>query len=101
MIGTGLYLPPELYSDSFYLIDKRVDIWSFAVMLHFLIYNEYPFDTKALRKPTAVFDEKILKIKESNELNLNKLFKQMLNVDPVQRINSYDALEYLKTKILN
>ena len=63
MIGTGLYLPPELYSDSRYLIDKRVDIWSFAVMLHFLIHNEYPFDPKVLRKPNTIFDEKILKIK--------------------------------------
>ena len=53
MVGTGLYLSPELYTDSIYLIDKKVDVWSFAVMLYYLIYNEYPFDPKILRKPNS------------------------------------------------
>ena len=51
-------------------------------MLHFLIHDEYPFDPKLLRKLNTVFDEKILKIKQSDDLNLNEFFKLMLRVDP-------------------
>ena len=50
-------------------------------MLHFLIHDEYPFDPKLLRKLNTVFDEKILKIKET-DLNLHEFFKLMLRVDP-------------------
>lgn len=41
MLGTSVYMSPEMLSDENY--DKKTDIWALGVLLYYLLHGYAPF----------------------------------------------------------
>ena len=86
---TPLYKSPEGYNKK--LRQDKVDIWSAGVILYFMSYNEYPFNTDEEDEDLA---REILKQKITQEQhasidgrskNMNNFITFLLNKNPDQR----------------
>lgn len=89
--GSLLYSSPEIIEQNTY--DCKVDIWSFGVVIYYLLTKTFPFDGESLNK--SEFSKKILK----DELNFpigyinlkaKDLIFQCLKKNPIERISVED-----------
>lgn len=86
--GTLSYLAPEYFKTS--KISKKVDFWALGVLLYYLKFDEYPFDSinpeELFRKNTSLY----LNSKKSKQISkeFQKLLEDLLNTDPDRRIGN-------------
>jgi serine/threonine protein kinase len=68
-IGTPEYMAPEIINRQVY--DYKIDIWSFGILLYYLVFSDYP-------EPTLTFPK---------YTKFNELIKQCLTKERVYRIS--------------
>ena len=62
--GSLTYMAPEIFGEGGY--DEKCDVWSFGIMLHYLTYNNMPFDSEDDDR-----DKIIAKIREEPYTKMN------------------------------
>lgn len=92
--GTLSYLAPEYFKKT--KITKKVDFWALGVLLYYIKFHEYPFDSvnpeEIFRKHTKLKLDK----KKSSEISkeFKKFIEDLLETDPKKRIgNSLDEFK--------
>ncbi|KAA6359291.1 MAG: hypothetical protein EZS28_045182, partial [Streblomastix strix] len=85
--GTFPYMPPEMImgnDDEKVFADANIDVWSSGIILHQLVYHNFPFMfNKTLERPPEV----------KNDI-LWDLLTKMLTFDRNDRISASDALKH-------
>ena len=86
------FLAPEIIEKQ--KINEKVDIWSFGILIYYIIYNKYPFNGKnKILLYKSIIKNKIkfwLNIKPS----LKDLIKKMLEIDVNKRIGIWQVLQH-------
>ena len=82
-IGTHCYMAPEI--ETFYY-NNKCDLWSLGVILYELYTNKYIFDSNiAIEREMNRYKGNI--VKETDNENINKLIRKLIQVDINKRIN--------------
>jgi serine/threonine protein kinase len=96
-VGTLAYIAPEILLKKPY--QSSVDIWSFGVMVYYMISGEFPFKNITTYKETSVQEILKTQISFSNKFN-NKnlevinLIKQCLEKINTKRISTNDLINH-------
>lgn len=101
LLGTEAYMAPELLEslNQFYeggqrkAYDRKVDVWSYGVVLYFAIYGITPMDTKISQN--KVLKEKSIPFpsKPAAPVELINLVKRCLEFDPKKRPDFQELLQ--------
>ena len=83
-VGTPEFKAPEVIDDEEY--NNKSDLFSIGVMIHYLLFYEYPFEIIYHKYGNKV-NYKKNKIKDCEDKNLNDLIKKLLICDPEKRIS--------------
>jgi calcium-dependent protein kinase len=82
-VGTKNYMAPEIEK---FIYNKKCDLWSLGVILYELYTNNYIFYSNNSReREINRYDGKITK--ETDNENINKLVRKLIQVDIKKRIN--------------
>lgn len=111
LCGTPYYMAPEIILNieqfgqskiKFY--DTKVDLWSYGICLYELLFNMLPFsDINDIKCLTRLFTNQRVQIDMHNSIDttrvisssLKSLLKRLLTVDPLYRISTQEAFEYI------
>ncbi|KAL0212479.1 hypothetical protein RCL1_006105 [Eukaryota sp. TZLM3-RCL] len=85
MIGTVYFMAPEVLSGKGY--DTAVDMWSFGVLIYYLVHGEYPFQT---------FHEILSSEIPLSDTEFGPLISKLLVRDPLQRATAADVIHHPK-----
>lgn len=100
LIGTPLYVPPEVVALATEYSDK-VDVWSFGILIYFLFKRERLFYGKT--QDDIIFNIlfQTIVIKEDNNMpqEIKALITNMIKRDPNERINIIKVVSELETII--
>lgn len=93
---SSLYLPTESIQNH-YMYDCKGDIWCCGIIMHILLVGEFPFCSKENNLQDSKAGKDTLTINNSLFDNFSqdciKLLHNMLNFDPMERINAQEGLE--------
>ena len=80
-----LTTPPEILKGE--LFNKKSDIWSLGIIIYYMLYKRYPFNGEYdYNLLSNIISNQNIELNSENE-ELNNLFKRMLKVDVNKRIS--------------
>ncbi|NWF50385.1 MAG: protein kinase [Ignavibacteriaceae bacterium] len=93
--GTAEYIAPELLNNQPH--DHRVDLYSLGIMIYYIIYKNFPFDTTDQLSIYKAHSEKEFEFPENQySPSLNQTLKKLLSKDPAKRFaNALQVIESL------
>ena len=83
---TPCYAPPEYFL--YNIISPAYDMWTVGMILYLMIAKSYPYDRK-YQPEYSFFDEKVWK----DYRDLTLLVKNLLSLDPKERLQAKEALD--------
>ena len=102
LVGTAYYLAPEVILGAYH---KQVDLWSIGVVFYLMLSGRLPYNSEN--------DDELFEMIKNNEPNFShkefksiskesmNLLKQLLEKDPIERINAKNALNHQCFKMLD
>lgn len=91
--GSPIYMAPELLVDMKY--NTKADMWSFGVIMYELLYGVNPFMfPKTIAHLRELMEKKTIKFDEGFSKESLDLMKQLLEFDPIKRINWTDFFNH-------
>lgn len=103
---TPVYASPEQLRNSKCSIDMRTDFFALAIIISELVLGKHPFAPEVVGEGMGILDNLIngkYKLEFSGvrlSNGLEKIVKKLLQIEPYQRIRSYEKLEEELTKLL-
>ena len=92
--GSLSYMAPEIFEGRGY--SNEVDVWSFGIMMHYLKYNNFPFDDSNDNNDIIRENIKNKEYKILNDSKEDNIIKKCLEKNENERIKINDLINKLK-----
>ena len=92
-IGSPIYMSPETVSNKWY--DNKVDLWALGCIFFELITLDYAFNAKTMPALFKVINRGKYSKHKINNVNYIALLDKLLQVDPKDRFNIQQVIDYL------